>query len=243
MELKEIAAISGKEGLFRILKPARSGVIVETLDSQKRKMAVGVSEKVSILKEISIYTTTQEGTIALEEVLYKMHEKYQGALPIDSKASSADLMAFIGEILPEYNSEKVYPSDVKKLVKWYEILFREVPDVLVRKAEEPQENTDKPTETPVEDTKVEQVPNNQTITEVQATEQEEKTKKKRSTKKKTESTEIESKVENEATQETQAEEKPKKTRSTKKKMETAEVEATSEEEKPKKRTTKKNKEA
>lgn len=135
MELKEIASISGKEGLYRILKPARVGVIVESLDGQKRKMTVGISQKVSILKEISIYTITNEGCIPLEEVFYKMHEKYQGSLPIDSKASSADLMAFINDILPEYDSNRVYPSDVKKIIKWYEILKQQAPQVLERPQE------------------------------------------------------------------------------------------------------------
>ncbi len=240
MELKEIAAISGKEGLFRILKPARSGVIVETLDAQKSKMAVGVSEKVSILKEISIYTTTQEGSVALEEVLFKIHEKYQGSLPINAKADSADLMAFIEEVLPEYNSEKVYPSDVKKLVKWYEILFREAPDVLVKKEETPVEST----ETPATETEVQVVDNTPAQTtevenKVEEPAIEEKPKKTRSTKKKTETTEVENKVEEPAT-----EEKPKKTRSTKKKTETTqEQETTSETEKPKKKSTKTKKEA
>lgn len=233
MELKEIAAISGKEGLFRILKPARSGVIVETLDAQKRKMAVGVSEKVSILKEISIYTTNQEGSVSLEEVLYKMHEKYQGSLPINAKADTADLMAFIEEILPEYNSEKVYPSDVKKLVKWYEILFREVPDVLVRKAEPVAES---PTQA---ETQPETIDKKAVETSNENNTESEKPKKTRSTKKKTETTEVENKVEEPA-----SEEKPKKARSTKKKTETTqEQETTSETEKPQKKSTKTQKEA
>lgn len=242
MELKEIAAILGKEGLFRILKPARSGVIVETLDAQKRKMAVGVSEKVSILKEISIYTTTQEGSVALEEVLYKIHEKYQGSLPISAKADSADLMAFIEEILPEYDSKKVYPSDVKKLLKWYEVLFREAPDILVKKEETPAKST----EIPATETKV-QVDNapaqtaevENKVDKVEELATEEKTKKTRSTKKKTETAEVENKVEEPVT-----EEKPKKTHSTKKKAETPqEQETTSEKEKPKKKSTKTQKEA
>ncbi len=233
MELKEIAAISGKEGLFRILKPARSGIIVETLDAQKRKIAVGVSEKVSILKEISIYTTTQEGSISLEEVLYKMHEKYQGSLPISAKADSADLMAFLQEVLPEYNSEKVYPSDVKKLVKWYEILFRQAPDVLVRKEETPATETEvqRVDNTPAQTTEIENK-SEELVTE-------EKLKKTRSTKKKTETSEVENKIKEPAT-----EEKPKKTRSAKKKTDTTqEQETVLETEKPKKKSTQIQKEA
>lgn len=139
MELKEIAAISGKGGLFRILKPTRNGVIVESLDSQKKKLAVSASSKVSVLKEISIYTTDKEGALALEEVFFRIFEKYQLSLPIESKAESAALMAFIGEVVPEYDINKVYPSDIKKLVTWYAILAQEVPALLDRaqsKAEE-----------------------------------------------------------------------------------------------------------
>lgn len=132
MELKEIAAISGKGGLFRILKPTRNGVIVESLDSQKKKLAVSASSKVSVLKEISIYTTDKEGALALEEVLFRIFEKYQLTLPIESKAESAALMAFIGEIVPEYDIDKVYPSDIKKLVAWYAILAQQAPALLDR---------------------------------------------------------------------------------------------------------------
>ena len=192
MELKEIAAISGKEGLFRVLKPARNGVIVETLDAQKKKMAVGAAGKVSILKEISIYTTTKEGSIALQDVLILIHEKYQGSLPLDSKANTADLMNFIAEILPDFDADKVYPSDVKKLVKWYGILVGQAPEVLVKQEEKAEEKVE---EAKVEE-KVEETP-------------EEKTKKTRAKATKKEETKTEEKVEE------TSEEKPKKTRAKK----------------------------
>ena len=219
MELKEIAAISGKEGLFRVLKPARNGVIVETLDAQKKKMAVGAAGKVSILKEISIYTTTKEGSIALQDVLILIHEKYQGSLPLDSKANTADLMNFIAEILPDFDADKVYPSDVKKLVKWYGILVGQAPEVLVKQEEKAEEKVE---EAKVEE-KVEETP-------------EEKPKKTRAKATKKEETKTEEKVEE------TPEEKPKKTRAkaTKKEETKTEekVEETSEE-KPKKTRAKK----
>jgi len=192
MELKEIAAISGKEGLFRVLKPARNGVIVETLDAQKKKVAIGSAGKVSILKEISIYTTTKEGSIALQDVLVLMHEKYQGSLPLDGKANTADLMNFIAELLPEFDAEKVYPSDVKKLVKWYDILVNQAPEVLVKQEEKTEEKAE---ETKTEE-KVEETP-------------EEKPKKTKAKATKKEETKTEEKVEE------TPEEKPKKTRSKK----------------------------
>ncbi len=207
MELKEIAAISGKEGLFKVLKPARNGVIVETLDAQKKKMAVGAAGKVSILKEISIYTTTKEGSIALQDVLITIHEKYQGSLPIDSKASTADLMEFIAEVLPEFDSEKVYPSDVKKLVKWYGILLAQAPEVLVKQEEKPEETNT--TQEAKAETKVEET---ETKVEVKTEEtNEEKPKKSRA--KATKKEETETKVE--AKTEETTEEKPKKSRAKK----------------------------
>jgi hypothetical protein len=217
MELKEIASISGKEGLYRVLKPSRTGVIVETLDAQKKKMAIGAAGKVSILKEISIYTTTKDGSVPLQDVLIAIHDKYQDKLPIDPKASTADLMQFLGSVLPEFDTEKVYPSDVKKLVKWYNILWKEAPEVLqkqevVEAKEEAIE--EKPKETTTKK-KAEEV----------ASETKEEQPKKTTTKKKAEEVASETK-----------EEQPKKT-TTKKKAE--EVASEAKEEKPKKNTAKK----
>lgn len=222
MELKEIAAISGKEGLYRVLKPARNGVIVETLDAQKKKMVVGTTGKVSILKEISMYTTTKEGSIALQDILILMHEKYQGTLPLDSKASTADLMNFIAEILPEFDAEKVYPSDVKKLIKWYEILVAQAPEVLVQQEAKTEETS-------------QAVPETEQQAE-ETTKPEEKPKKTRakSTKNKTSPTE--------ETNEVSTDEKPKKAKTKSTKKETTPAEEKIEEntqEKPKKTRTKK----
>ncbi|MFN3316138.1 MAG: DUF5606 domain-containing protein [Raineya sp.] len=229
MELKEIAAISGKEGLYRVLKPARNGVIVETLDAQKKKMAVGAAGKVSILKEISIYTTTKEGSVPLQDVLILMHEKHQGTLPLDSKANTADLMNFIAELLPDFDSEKVYPSDVKKLVKWYGILVAQAPEVLVKQEESPEQtNTETPTAQETEPQKEEQT---QVQSEEIAEEKPKRTKAK-STKKE----------ENETKLEETNEEKPKKTRAKSTKKEEVKTEEKVEEateEKPKKTRAKK----
>jgi|JI81BgreenRNA_FD_contig_121_299611_length_3146_multi_5_in_0_out_0_2 hypothetical protein len=235
MELKEIASISGKEGLFRVLKPSRTGVIVETLDTQKKKMAVGSAGKVSILKEISIYTNTKDGSVPLQEVLTTIFEKYQDKLPVDSKASTADLMQFLQGILPEFDVDKVYPSDVKKLVKWYGILFKEAPEVLKKQEEvkeEPVKEEKKATKAKKE-TVAEKEEEPKTATKkattkkkeevVEAKEEEKTTTKKTTAKKKAEET-VEAK-----------EEKPKKTTAKAKK----ETEAKEVEEKPKKSSKKK----
>ncbi|MBD0257254.1 MAG: DUF5606 domain-containing protein [Cytophagales bacterium] len=129
MDLKEIAAISGKSGLFRVLKPTRAGVILESLDEQRTRSVAGPQSRVSLLKEISIYTTDAEGSVPLEEVMRKIHAKYgDQPLPVDNKADADALGDFVGEVLPEYDRDRVYPSDMKKLVLWYTLLVNHLPE-------------------------------------------------------------------------------------------------------------------
>ena len=129
MDLKEIAAISGKSGLFRVLKPTRAGVILESLDEQRTRSVAGPQSRVSLLKEISIYTTDAEGSVPLEEVFRKIYAKYgDQPLPVDNKADADALGDFVGEVLPEYDRDRVYPSDMKKLVLWYTLLVNHLPE-------------------------------------------------------------------------------------------------------------------
>ncbi len=129
MDLKEIAAISGKSGLFRVLKPTRAGVILESLDEQRTRSVAGPQSRVSLLKEISIYTTDAEGSVPLEEVFRKIYAKYgDQPLPVDNKADTDALGDFVGEVLPEYDRDRVYPSDMKKLVLWYTLLVNHLPE-------------------------------------------------------------------------------------------------------------------
>ncbi|MDO1446183.1 DUF5606 domain-containing protein [Rhodocytophaga aerolata] len=136
MDLKEIATVSGKGGLFRLVKPTRSGVILESIDEQKSKLVAGPQYRVSILKEISIYTTGKESSVQLEEVLAAIFEKYGKDLPVQPKSSSEDLFSFIEEIVPQYDRERVYSSDIKKLVTWYGILVNHAPDLFEKKQED-----------------------------------------------------------------------------------------------------------
>jgi hypothetical protein len=128
MDLKKIAAISGKPGLFKVFKPARTGVILESLDEKKLKTVASLNHKVSMLSEISVYTNTKEGSIALTDIFIKIKEKYNGALTVDV-SNNATLLKFIEEVLPEYDKTKVYPSDIKKMVNWYNILFKQMPEL------------------------------------------------------------------------------------------------------------------
>ena len=138
MELSEIASIAGKGGLYKITKPTRSGVIVETLDEKKQKMVASADNRISILKEISIYTTDQEGSKPLEEVLKKIHKEFEGDPGVNSSSNPEELKAFMKHVVPEYDMNRVYVSDIKKLVSWYNILFKQVPGILNESAEKDQ---------------------------------------------------------------------------------------------------------
>jgi len=135
-DLTEIASISGKGGLFRIIKPGRVGVILESMDDKKIKIATNPNHKVSILSDISIYTKTDDGSIPLEDILRKIHKEFGDDPGIDSKSTSDELISFIEYIVPEYDEMRVYPSDVKKLVNWYMVLLREAPDFFKEKKDE-----------------------------------------------------------------------------------------------------------
>lgn len=135
MDLKEIASISGKGGLFRIVKPTRSGVIVESLDDKAARMVATANHRISVLKEISIYTNDAEGSAPLEDVLHTIYKEFGDDPGIDSSSSSEELKAFLQHILPEYDRDRVYVSDIKKLVGWYKILLQYAPEALQPAAE------------------------------------------------------------------------------------------------------------
>ncbi len=136
MTLSEIATVSGKGGLFKVVAPTKSGVILESLDETKTKLVATASNRLSLLHEISIYTTTKEGTVALQDVLKKIHADFNGDPGVDSNADSAELKSFMKSILPEYDEARVYTSDIKKLIKWYELIFKYAPEILTEEKKE-----------------------------------------------------------------------------------------------------------
>ena len=119
MELSKILAISGKPGLFKNVGQSKSGVIVESLLDGKRFPAFA-HEKISSLAEISVFTTDDD--VSLEEVFKSINEKYEGVKAIDPKSSGTELKAFLSEILPDWDQERVYTSDIKKMIGWYNLL-------------------------------------------------------------------------------------------------------------------------
>ncbi len=135
--LRQIANISGYGGLYRILKPSRAGVIVETLDDKKVKTMMGPTARVSVLHDISMYVDTPDQSVALGEVLRAVAEKFGDDLPVTAKSSDAELGTFMGEVLPDYDRERVRMSDIKKLVSWYGILRQHAPEAFEAPAGNP----------------------------------------------------------------------------------------------------------
>ena len=119
--LKEILSITGKPGLFKLVSQGKNMLIVESLVDGKRIPAYTKDKTVS-LGDIAIFTETKE--IPLGEVLEKVKTKENGAkAAIDPKSDNDELRKYMEEILPDYDKEKVYPSDIRKLIGWYNILI------------------------------------------------------------------------------------------------------------------------
>jgi hypothetical protein len=135
--LKEVANISGQSGLYRILKPTRTGVIVESLDGKKARSVVGANARVSVLKDISVYMANhQDNAIPLGDIFLAIREKHGEKADINIKNSTdADLFDFLDSVAPDFDREKVFPSDVKKMINWYNILSTNMPEVFATPAE------------------------------------------------------------------------------------------------------------
>jgi len=119
-----------------VVAPTKSGVILESLDEAKTKLVATTNHRLSLLNEISIYTTTKEGTVALEDILKKVHKDFGNDLGVDSNSDAVELKAFMKAILPEYDETRVYVSDIKKLVRWYETILKYAPELLTEEKKE-----------------------------------------------------------------------------------------------------------
>jgi hypothetical protein len=119
MNLEKILSISGKPGLFALKVQTRTGFLAESLVDGK-KISVNLKVNVSLLSEISIYTINQEKP--LTEVMRSIAIRENEGPAISHKEDNATLVAYFSEILPEYDSERVYPSDIKKVLNWYNLL-------------------------------------------------------------------------------------------------------------------------
>lgn len=120
--LETILAISGKPGLYKLVSRGNNNLIVETIDAQKKRFPAFAADKVISLADIAMYTDEKE--VPLREVLNSIKTKEGGKIAsIDyRKASKEELFAYLGEVLPNFDRDRVYPADAKKLVQWYNLL-------------------------------------------------------------------------------------------------------------------------
>ncbi|MEH6536581.1 MAG: DUF5606 domain-containing protein [Psychroserpens sp.] len=120
MSLDKILSISGKPGLYKIVAQTRSGFVAESL-IDKKKMSVSLHNNISVLSEIAVYTLTEE--LPLREVLKKIRDKENAQqTSISHKDSKDKLEEYFFEVLPDYDEDRVYASDIKKIVQWYNLL-------------------------------------------------------------------------------------------------------------------------
>ena len=119
MTLDKILAIAGKPGLFALKIQTRTGFVAESLIDGK-KITVGLKSNVSLLSEISVYTYSEEKP--LTEIMRAIAIKEDNGPAISHKEDNSKLVAYFLEVLPDYDQERVYPSDIKKIVNWYNML-------------------------------------------------------------------------------------------------------------------------
>ena len=138
MEFNKIISVAGKPGLFHAISQTKSGFIVESLIDKKR-FPIPSTNNVSLLENIAIYTYEEE--VPLLSVFKTMYEKTEGKETISHKESGQKLTAYFSEILPEYDEDRVYTSNIKKVIQWYNLLVNSGLDFSVVEAtEEDSEN-------------------------------------------------------------------------------------------------------
>ena len=121
MELKEIISITGRPGLFKVVTQGKNNVIVESIVDKKRFPAYA-SDRISTLGDISIYTTDED--VKLTDVLASFHDHYEGKACPSHKEELSVLEGLLEKILPNYDKERVYKSDLRKIFQWYIILIK-----------------------------------------------------------------------------------------------------------------------
>jgi hypothetical protein len=120
MEFEKILSVSGKPGLYELKTQTRGGILAQSL-IDGRKIQVNLRNNISLLSEISIYTYSEE--TPLKEIFKTIYQKTEGQKTIDHKSSKKELENYFREILPEYDEDRVYQSDIKKIIQWYNILI------------------------------------------------------------------------------------------------------------------------
>ncbi|AUC84889.1 hypothetical protein CW731_06100 [Polaribacter sp. ALD11] len=119
MEFNKIIAVTGKAGLYQVVSQSKNAIIVASLADDKR-VAINATQNVSLLENIAIYTYEED--IPLLQVFKAMFEKTEGKEAISHKESGKKLEAFFAEVLPDYDAERVYTSNIKKVIQWFNLL-------------------------------------------------------------------------------------------------------------------------
>ena len=137
IQLKDILAISGKGGLFKFIAQARNGIVVESLEDQKRHVAPATA-RVSSLEDIAIFTINEE--VPLADIFFMIHERSEGKESLSHKAAVEELKSQFKELVPEYDEDRVYVSDIKKVFQWYNQLHKHELLEVIDKEEEKEED-------------------------------------------------------------------------------------------------------
>ncbi|MCB9028889.1 MAG: DUF5606 domain-containing protein [Bacteroidales bacterium] len=134
MNLKDILSISGEGTLFKFIAQGKNAVIVENLETGRR-FSAGATARVSALDEISIFTTGED--MPLSKVMDLIFDKEEGGEAVSHKQPDADLKSYFAEVMPDYDRDRVYTSDIRKVLHWYNILHKL--NLLVKEEEQPEE--------------------------------------------------------------------------------------------------------
>ena len=121
MEFNKIISVSGKPGLFQVISQSKNAVIAESL-VEKKRLAINTTQNVSLLENIAIYTYEED--MPLLDVFTSIFKKTEGKEALSHKESSKKLTAFFTEVIPNYDDERVYASNIKKVIQWYNILTK-----------------------------------------------------------------------------------------------------------------------
>ncbi|WP_339658660.1 DUF5606 domain-containing protein [uncultured Polaribacter sp.] len=119
MEFNKIISVNGKPGLYQVVSQSKNAIIVESLTDKKR-LAINSTQNVSLLENIAIYTYEED--VPLLTIFKSMFEKTEGKEAISHKESANKLAAFFAEVLPNYDVERVYSSNIKKVIQWFNLL-------------------------------------------------------------------------------------------------------------------------
>ena len=121
MDFNKIISVSGKPGLFQVISQSKNAVIAESL-VEKKRLAINTTQNVSLLENIAIYTYEED--MPLLDVFTSIFKKTEGKEALSHKESSKKLTAFFTEVIPNYDDERVYASNIKKVIQWYNILTK-----------------------------------------------------------------------------------------------------------------------